>query len=136
MENSGINVLITGASSGIGEALSLYYAEHGANSLFLCARNEKRLNDVAERCRTFGAKVYTNILDVTNRDEVENWLESCNNKSLLNIVYANAGVSTGEENVENTYNTFNINYQDYDKIEDILSNLLLSSTTISEESTS
>ena len=40
------------------------------------------------------------------------------------------------DKLKQQYNTFNINYQDYDKIEDILSNLLLSSTTISEESTS
>ena len=46
------NILITGASSGIGEALALEYAKTTAKNLFICGRNEKRLNEVA-RNRTW-----------------------------------------------------------------------------------
>ena len=45
------NVLITGATSGIGEALALYYAKNGAKNLFICGRNESRLTVVAQKCR-------------------------------------------------------------------------------------
>lgn len=67
------NILITGASSGIGEALSLFYAEAG-RTMFLCARNEERLNAVAERCRQKGASVYAKVLDVTDEASMRDWI--------------------------------------------------------------
>ena len=39
-----MNVLITGASSGIGEALTLECARRG-DRLFICGRNRERLDD-------------------------------------------------------------------------------------------
>ena len=56
------NILITGASSGIGEALALHYAKNGAKTLFLCGRNKERLKQVADSCKKAGAKVHTKIL--------------------------------------------------------------------------
>ena len=38
-----MNVVITGASKGIGKAIAAAFANEGA-SLFLCARNEEVLN--------------------------------------------------------------------------------------------
>ena len=55
MENLiGKNVLITGASSGIGAAIAREFARTGAN-LTLLARNRKRLEGVETECRTLGA---------------------------------------------------------------------------------
>ena len=71
------NILITGASSGIGEALAIYYAANGAKNLFLCGRNEERLNNVAIKCRAMGANVKADILDVTDRQEMQKWIEDC-----------------------------------------------------------
>ena len=48
-------VFITGASSGIGEALAIEYAKRGA-ILGLGARRTEKLDDVANKCREFGAK--------------------------------------------------------------------------------
>lgn len=89
-------VWITGASSGIGEALSDYYATAGA-TLALLARNEVDLHCVAERCRATGAIVYEYVADVC---EVE-LLRSCVTDFLsrvgtVDIVIANAGIR-GEE---------------------------------------
>ena len=52
------NVLITGATSGIGEALALYYAKNGAKNLFICGRNFERLTEVQNECLQYGASIY------------------------------------------------------------------------------
>lgn len=103
------NVLITGATSGIGEALALYYAKNGAKNLFICGRNESRLTVVAQKCRQLGTVVYPEIIDVTNREQVKSWIEGCEKIAPLNLVFANAGVATLQETDENIYNTFNTN---------------------------
>lgn len=103
------NILITGASSGIGEALALYYAENGAQNLFICGRNKERLELVKAKCEEKGTKVFAEIIDVKNREQVQNWIEECEKIAPLNIVFANAGVSTGEETPEHIFNTFNTN---------------------------
>ncbi len=104
-----LSILITGASSGIGEALAIYYAQHGAENLFLSGRNAERLQQVAERCRQAGANVYPKQISVTDREAMHEWITQCESTAPLNIVFANAGVSTGEENTENAYNTFETN---------------------------
>ena len=103
------NILITGASSGIGEALAVYYAKHGAENLFLSGRNKERLDAVQQRCQEHGVKVYTKIIDVTEKENMQKWLEQCEQIAPLNLVVANAGVSTGEETSVNIFNTFNTN---------------------------
>lgn len=103
------NILITGASSGIGAALSIYYASKGASALFLCGRNKERLENVAAKCRYRGIYVETKVLDVTDKEGLKNWIQEADSKAPLNLVFANAGVSTGEETPEHIYNTFNTN---------------------------
>lgn len=103
------NVLITGASSGIGEALALYYAKNGAENLFICGRNTERLENVKQLCEKSGTKVYAEILNVSEREKVAAWIEKSEKIAPLNLVFANAGVSTGEETPQNIFNTFEIN---------------------------
>jgi len=103
------NVLITGASSGIGEAVALYLAAHGVKNLFLSGRNAERLNAVAEKCRELGATAHPQIISVCDKEAMAKWIKACNQTAELDLVFANAGVSTGEETAENVYNTFNTN---------------------------
>ncbi len=105
------NILITGASSGIGEALALYYAKQPeTENIYICGRNEQRLNNVQKACQELGkAKINAKIIDITNKEEVENWINTAEKSTPLNLVFANAGVATLEETPENIFNTFNTN---------------------------
>ena len=60
------SILITGASSGIGEALARTYAAPGV-ALALTGRDQARLAAVAEACRVLGAAVRAEALDVCAR---------------------------------------------------------------------
>lgn len=57
-------IVITGASSGAGRAMALQFAKHKP-TLVLAARNEKALQDIAEECEAFGARVKIVPTDVT-----------------------------------------------------------------------
>lgn len=103
------NILITGATSGIGEALAIYYAQNGAKNLFICGRNEQRLEKVRKECEKFGCRTIGQILDVTEKEKVKQWIDNCNKISPLQLVVANAGVATLKETPENIYKTFDTN---------------------------
>lgn len=105
------NILITGASSGIGEALALYYAKQSqTENLFICGRNAQRLQEVKSKCEKITqANIHAEIIDVTDKSSVEKWINAAEKTAYLNLVFANAGVATLEETPQNVYNTFNIN---------------------------
>jgi short-subunit dehydrogenase len=63
-------VAITGASSGIGRAAALMFADRGAD-LVLCARAPGPLSDVARECEQRGAEVLADPLDVADEEAVE-----------------------------------------------------------------
>jgi short-subunit dehydrogenase len=85
------SALITGASSGIGEAFALALAGPGV-TLHLSGRNQARLIAVAERCEASGATVKTRVLDVRDQAAMANWIGAAGR---LDLVVANAGVSAG-----------------------------------------
>lgn len=87
-------VLITGASSGIGEALAYYYAAQG-DILYLCGRDKGRLDQVAEGCRVRGGAVFTTLLDVTDKKALTGWIQAVDDDAPLDLVIANAGISGG-----------------------------------------
>ena len=105
------NILLTGASSGIGRALAIYYAKQPqTENIFICGRNKQRLAEVKEECeKNSHAKIHAKVLDVADKKSVENWINEAEKTAYLNLVFANAGVATLKETPENIYNTFNIN---------------------------
>ena len=89
-----VGILITGASSGVGEALSLHYAVQGV-TLFLSGRNKERLEAVADQCRARGAIVFPEVMDVTDETGMADWIRQCEEQHPLDLVIANAGISGG-----------------------------------------
>lgn len=106
------SVLITGATSGVGQALALEYAKNGV-VLFINGRDEKRLEQVVKACEEKGAKTFGKILDVTDNKAMKEWIEKSNQIKGLDLVIANAGVSRGsiggEESFEQTKMIYDIN---------------------------
>ncbi|MEZ5691365.1 MAG: SDR family NAD(P)-dependent oxidoreductase [Rickettsiales bacterium] len=88
------NILITGASSGIGAGLAEKYSKDGA-TLYLQGRNTERLEEIANKCRNNGATVHTKIIDVTDTNGMERWIKQVDSNTPLDIVIANAGISAG-----------------------------------------
>jgi 2-deoxy-D-gluconate 3-dehydrogenase len=66
---TGRTALVTGASQGIGAAIALALAEHGAD-VALLARNEERLAEVAHQVRRHGRRALVLPCDVTDPDAV------------------------------------------------------------------
>ena len=87
------SILITGASSGIGEALAYHYAESGV-SLFLSGRNKDRLTSV-QSLRDDGRESARLHRDVTDRDLMFRWIAKVDREAALDLVVANAGISGG-----------------------------------------
>jgi Short-chain dehydrogenases of various substrate specificities len=85
------NILITGASSGIGAALASQYACEGAR-LILWGRDNARLNAVADICRARGAAVVTKAFDVTDFAVLKSSLTELDHEFPLEMAIFNAGL--------------------------------------------
>lgn len=86
-------VLITGASSGIGLACALQFAKLGAN-LILIARRKQRLEELALRCEQ-DYQVSTQILnlDLMQHDDVTKTLQHAVDR--VDVLINNAGLAAG-----------------------------------------
>ena len=89
---SGKNVVITGASSGIGRATALVLAKAGAN-VVVSARRELELEEVSLQCQDLGVMAYSYKADVTNLDQMNNLFEfALDELGSIDIWINNAGV--------------------------------------------
>lgn len=85
------NVLITGASSGLGDALARACAAPGV-VLHLSGRNPARLEATALSCRQLGARVLPQVIDVRDPRAMADWIGDAGR---LDLVIANAGIGSG-----------------------------------------
>lgn len=91
------NIVITGASSGIGEALARDYAAPGV-ALALNGRDPERLHAIANVCRGKGAVVDAGQIDVIDRAALAAWLAAFDDSHPVDLLIANAGISIDKAN--------------------------------------
>lgn len=92
MDWTGKVVLLTGASSGIGEGLALALAAKGAK-LGLVARRIELLEDIVLRCESVGGNAIALPADVTDSTEIQNVADQLNAQyGSIDLLIANAGI--------------------------------------------
>ena len=84
-------IVITGASSGIGQATALHLGERGAK-VVLGARDESRLSEVGEAIMSAGGQAIFRKVDVSTRENVFGLVQdACDTYGRLDVLFSNAG---------------------------------------------
>ncbi|MBP1884332.1 SDR family oxidoreductase [Sinorhizobium mexicanum] len=84
-------VVITGASSGVGQATAEAFARRGSK-LVLAARDASALQRVAKTCRELGTEVLVVPTDVTDADAVRELAEKATSFGKIDVWFSNVGV--------------------------------------------
>ena len=87
--------IVTGASQGIGHAICLDFAAHGA-AVVACARSEDKLKGLAQeaRQRELPGEIVPYRLDVTDRAAIDELVESvAEERERIDILVNNAGIT-------------------------------------------
>lgn len=88
------SILITGGSSGIGQALAVELAAPGVR-ITLIGRDQERVNRAVDACRAKGSEAEGHVLDVTDSQALAALIDAADNARPLDLVVANAGISGG-----------------------------------------
>ncbi|MEH2296771.1 SDR family oxidoreductase [Nostoc sp.] len=85
-------IVITGASSGIGEATAKLLSKNGAK-VVLGARRTEKLEKIVEDIRKQGGTAEFKAVDVANREDMKAFIHFAKDKfSRVDVIYNNAGV--------------------------------------------
>jgi NADP-dependent 3-hydroxy acid dehydrogenase YdfG len=85
-------VVITEASSGIGEATARLLSQNGAK-VVLGARRAEKLDKIVEEIRNQGNTAEFRAVDVTNREDVKAFIHFAKEKfGRVDVIFNNAGV--------------------------------------------
>lgn len=97
------NILITGASSGLGQHIAERFAQEGAN-VIICARRLERLSALAADLKArFNVNVYTFALDVNDRAAVKDMIKDLENQQVkVDVLINNAGVGDSKRFLDYT----------------------------------
>lgn len=102
------NIVITGASSGIGAEMAIQLADKNVR-LCLIGRNEDRLSEVTEHCVDRGAIVTQHIIDVRDRDLMAKMLIQEDDEVPFDLIVASAGIGKRFEDAEYLRQTTEVN---------------------------
>lgn len=87
-------VIITGCSSGVGEATAKLFTKQGAK-LIICARRTDMLNDVASQIKSAGGEVTALTADISKAEDAQAVVDACVEKyGRIDVLVNNAGVQT------------------------------------------
>jgi NAD(P)-dependent dehydrogenase (short-subunit alcohol dehydrogenase family) len=93
-------VFLTGASSGIGEALAIELSKRGA-ILGLLARREQLLHDLVEKCETNNSRTRYFACDITDESAVKRAAEKLRGEfGKIDVLIANAGIGGAAKSAE------------------------------------
>lgn len=85
-------VVITGGSAGIGATTAVRFAKEGAN-IAIVGRNETRLQEVCQKCESFGVKTLAIKADISKDEEVKTIVQKTLDKfGKLDVLVNNAAV--------------------------------------------
>ncbi len=91
MDLNGRNILVTGASSGIGKGIAIYLSKLGAN-IIMAARNENKLKETYNELEPGNHSYYS--IDLKNINEIESMFNNiCSDEKKLNGIVHSAGIS-------------------------------------------
>lgn len=106
-------VILTGASSGIGEATALRFAEEGAK-VIIVARSEDKLNKIVDRASDFPGEVIAIAGDVSKQEDVEKLVnKTIDTYGRIDVLVNNAGV------LDNYLSADNMTDEVWDRVFDI-----------------
>ena len=88
----GLRTLVTGSTSGIGQAIAEAFADNGA-SVIVHGRSAERANEVAGHFGRYGVSVNTALADLSNPAEVDRLAEQTWGTG-LDVLVCNAGADT------------------------------------------
>jgi len=104
--------IVTGASSGIGEATAVSLADAGA-TVVAAARREERLNGLVKRIEESGGRAVAHRCDVTDREQVQQVADAATSQfGRIDILINNAGVMPVSAIAERRYD-------DWDRMLDV-----------------
>ena len=90
----GKNAIVTGGGRGVGRAISLAFAQEGANVVVNYAGNQKAADEVVGMIQAMGRKAVAVKGDVGQEEDAKRIVDACvENFGSIHILVNNAGIS-------------------------------------------